>query len=79
MARVVRLPEDYWNMIDADAARCKRSGEKHLEALLSRLFGFGNAEIEITDQGVLANLKSLKRAAVARGKAKAAKRRKPKK
>jgi hypothetical protein len=78
MARVVRLPEDYWNMIDADAARCKRSGEKHLEALLSRLFGLGNTEIEITDQGVLANLDSLRKAAVARGKAKAAKRRKPK-
>ena len=75
MARVVRLPEEYWNMIDADAARCKRSGEKHLEALLAQLYGFGNVEIEITEQGALANLKSLRRAAAALKKVKATKKR----
>lgn len=79
MARVVRLPEEYWNMIDADAARCKRSGEKHLEALLARLYGFGNVEIEITEQGALANLKSLRRAAAALKKEKETKKRRPKK
>jgi len=65
-------------MIDADAARCKRSGEKHLEALLARLYGFGNVEIEITEQGSLANLKSLRRAAAAFKKAKATKKRRSK-
>lgn len=66
-------------MIDADAARCKRSGEKHLEALLARLYGFGNVEIEITEQGALANLQSLRRAAAAIKKEKETKKRKAKK
>ncbi len=63
MSRTVRLPEQYWEIIDAEARRCKRSGEKQLEALLSRVFGLGNVDIEIDENGVLASLKRSKRAA----------------
>jgi hypothetical protein len=65
-------------MIDADAARCKRSGEKHLEALLARLLGFGDPDIQLTPEGVLANVKSLKRAAAELKKVKAARKQKGK-
>jgi hypothetical protein len=79
MARVVRLPQQYWDIIDAEAARCKRSGEKQLEALLCRVFGFGNVEIEINENGVLANLKGIKPSAAVSKKAKGAAKQKAKK
>jgi hypothetical protein len=44
-ARSIRLPESLWDALDADAARCRRSSQKHLEALLLTFYEMENVEI----------------------------------
>lgn len=43
--RSIRLPEYLWDALDADAARCRRSSQKQIEALLVTLYGVGDVEI----------------------------------
>ena len=43
--RSIRLPEYVWNALDEDAARCRRSSQKHLEALLLTFYDMQDVEI----------------------------------
>lgn len=45
-ARSIRLPERIWDALDADAERCRRSSQKHLEALLVSFYNMDNVEIQ---------------------------------
>jgi hypothetical protein len=36
--RQLRLRKDLWDLVDADAERCKRSANRHIEALLEAYF-----------------------------------------
>lgn len=44
-ARSIRLPESVWNALESDAKRCRRSSQKHLEALLVTFYDLENVEI----------------------------------
>ncbi len=43
--RSIRLPEYVWDALDEDATRCRRSSQKHLEALLLTFYDMQNVEI----------------------------------
>ncbi len=43
--RSIRLPEYVWDALDEDAARCRRSSQKHLEALLLTFYDMQDVEI----------------------------------
>lgn len=43
--RSIRLPEKVWDALDADAARCRRSSQKQIEALLVSFYEMGDVEI----------------------------------
>jgi len=43
--RSIRLPEYVWDALDDDAARCRRSSQKHLEALLLTFYDMQDVEI----------------------------------
>ena len=43
--RSIRLPENIWNALDEDAARCRRSSQKQLEALLVSYYGIEDIEM----------------------------------
>lgn len=43
--RSIRLPQKVWEVLDADAKRCKRSTVKQLEALLTKWYGVDDIEI----------------------------------
>ncbi len=43
--RSIRLPESVWDALDADAARCRRSSQKQIEALLVTFYEMESVEI----------------------------------
>jgi hypothetical protein len=43
--RSIRLPETVWDALDADAARCRRSSQKQIEALLVTFYEIEDVEI----------------------------------
>lgn len=44
-ARSIRLPERVWNALDEDAARCRRSAQKQLEAILVSFYELDDVEL----------------------------------
>lgn len=46
VARSIRLPKRVWDALDEDAARCRRSSVKQLEALLVTFYGLDDVEID---------------------------------
>ena len=55
-ARSIRLPENLWDALDADAARCRRSAQKHLEALLLTFYKMEDVEISKSKLEMLGEL-----------------------
>lgn len=45
--RSIRFPQNLWDAIDRDAARCGRSAVKQMEVLLSVYYGFRNVELDV--------------------------------
>jgi len=54
--RSIRLPENVWDALDADAARCRRSSQKQIEALLVSFYELENVEINKQSLEVLGEL-----------------------
>ena len=46
VARSIRLPKRVWDALDKDAARCRRSSVKQLEALLITFYDLEDVEID---------------------------------
>lgn len=46
VVRSIRLPKRVWDALDKDAARCRRSSVKQLEALLVTYYGLDDVEID---------------------------------
>lgn len=46
VARSIRLPKRVWDALDKDAARCRRSSVKQLEALLVTFYDLEDVEID---------------------------------
>lgn len=44
-ARTIRMADEVWAALDADAARCMRSSSGQLEALLRAYYGIGAVEL----------------------------------
>lgn len=44
--RSIRLPEKVWDALDEDAARCRRSSQKQIEAILVNFYQMEDVEIE---------------------------------
>jgi len=44
-ARSIRLPEGVWQALDEDAARCRRSAQKQLEAILVSFYELDDVEL----------------------------------
>ena len=44
--RSIRLPEKVWDALDKDAARCRRSSQKQIEAILVNFYQMEDVEIE---------------------------------
>jgi hypothetical protein len=47
--RLIELPMELWNALDAEAERCRRTPLKHLDALLTVYFRIGNVELGDVD------------------------------
>lgn len=45
--RSIRFTARLWDAIDQDARRCKRSSQKHLEAILETYYGIQDVEIDM--------------------------------
>ena len=54
--RSIRLPEKVWDALDADAARCRRSSQKQIEALLVSFYEMGDVEINKESLEILGQL-----------------------
>lgn len=54
--RSIRLPEYVWDALDEDAARCRRSSQKQIEALLVSFYEIGNVEINKQSLEILGEL-----------------------
>lgn len=46
VARSIRLPQRIWNLVDREAARCRRSSTKQVDAILSAYYGVDNLELD---------------------------------
>ncbi|MDQ4121726.1 MAG: hypothetical protein M3209_09800 [Acidobacteriota bacterium] len=46
VARSIRLPKAVWNALDEEAARCRRSATKQLEAILLTYYGIEDVEVD---------------------------------
>lgn len=55
-ARSIRLPENIWNALDADAERCRRSSQKQIEALLVTFYEIEDVEINKSKLKMLGEL-----------------------
>jgi len=47
VARSIRFTSRLWDAIDQDAKRCKRSSQKHLEAILETYYQIADVEIDM--------------------------------
>lgn len=47
VARSIRFTSRLWDAIDQDAKRCKRSSQKHLEAILETYYEIADVEIDM--------------------------------
>ena len=45
-ARSVRLPPEYWAVLDKDAVRCKRSATKQIEAIIAAYYSLEPIELD---------------------------------
>ena len=54
--RSIRLPEKVWNALDEDADRCRRSSQKHLEALLVTIFGLDDVDIDASSLEIIGKI-----------------------
>ncbi len=43
--RSIRLPEYVWDALDRDAARCRRSSQKQIEAILVTIYQVADVEL----------------------------------
>ncbi len=55
-SRSIRLDESIWDVLDEDAARCRRSSQKHLEALLLTFYEMEDVEINKNQLEVVGEL-----------------------
>lgn len=55
-ARSIRLPEYVWDALDKDSARCRRSSQKQLEAILLKFYGLEDVEIDTLRLEVIGEL-----------------------
>jgi hypothetical protein len=44
--RSIRLPEYVWDALDRDAARCRRSSQKQIEAILVTIYKVDDVELD---------------------------------
>lgn len=44
--RSIRLPEYVWDALDRDAARCRRSSQKQIEAILVTIYQVDDVELD---------------------------------
>lgn len=49
--RTIVLPEELWQRLDSDAARCFRSANGHIEAILSAIFMNADTALHGIDRG----------------------------
>jgi len=54
--RSIKLPEFVWDALDADAARCRRSSQKQIEALLVTFYEIEDVEISQRKMEILGEL-----------------------
>lgn len=56
--RSIRLPEKVWDALDEDAARCRRSSQKQIEALLVSFYEMSDVEINKESLEILGKIMS---------------------